>query len=158
MEFYRKERLRNGWRNIYIFGLKVYSYKNKPKVRKLSRYCDIPRLKELLRKGTIFPHPVGVVVAGNATIGNNCVIFQNVTIGTNLFGKETSEIGFPNIGNNVTICSGAVVIGGVKIGDNSIIGANAVVIKDVPPNTMCYGVPAKNYPMTERQLKMIERD
>ena len=69
-------------------------------------------------------------------IGSNCKIYQQVTIGFN--GTE-----IPVIGNNVTICSGAKVIGGIKIGNNVIIGANAVVVKDIDNNCVVGGVPAK---------------
>ena len=69
-------------------------------------------------------------------IGENCHIYQQVTIGFN--GTEQ-----PVIGNNVRICCGAKVIGGVNIGNNVVIGANAVVVKDVPDNVVVAGVPAK---------------
>lgn len=69
-------------------------------------------------------------------IGENCTVFQNVTIGYSGGGK-------PTIGNNVTIYAGAVVVGGVSVGDNVVIGANAVVVKDVPSNVVVVGVPAK---------------
>lgn len=68
-------------------------------------------------------------------IGRNFTIFQNVTVGYSNGGK-------PQIGDNVTIYSGAVVIGPIKIGDNVEIGANAVVTKDVPSNVVVAGVPA----------------
>ena len=69
-------------------------------------------------------------------IGNNCKILQQVTVGYN--GDKC-----PIIGNNVLICAGAKVIGSVTIGDNCIIGANAVVVKDVPSGSVGGGIPAK---------------
>lgn len=69
-------------------------------------------------------------------IGENCTVFQNVTIGYSGGGK-------PTIGSNVTIYAGAVVVGGVNVGDNVVIGANAVVVKDVPSNVVVAGVPAR---------------
>lgn len=68
--------------------------------------------------------------------GKNCKIFQQVTIGYN--GDEQ-----PIIGDNVVVCCGAKIIGGVKVGNNVIIGANAVVCKDIPDNVVVAGVPAK---------------
>lgn len=68
--------------------------------------------------------------------GKNCTVFQQVTVGFN-HGKR------PVIGNNVTIYAGAKVVGGVTVGDNSIVAANAVVVKDVPDNAIVGGVPAK---------------
>ncbi len=72
-------------------------------------------------------------------IGNNCSIWQQVTIGNKL-DKEGKK---PVIGNNVKICAGSIIIGDVTIGDNVIIGAGAVVTKDVPANSVAVGVPAK---------------
>jgi len=70
------------------------------------------------------------------SLGENCTVFQNVTIGYNNGDK-------PTIGNNVIIYAGAVVIGGIRIGDNVIVGANSVVTKDVPSNCVVAGNPAK---------------
>ncbi|MEN6373145.1 MAG: hypothetical protein ABFD75_00010 [Smithella sp.] len=69
-------------------------------------------------------------------IGRNCWINQQVTIG---FSNDTES---PLIGDNVTIYAGAKVIGKVRIGNNSIVGANAVVVKDVPANSTVVGIPA----------------
>lgn len=82
------------------------------------------------------PHPMGIVIGFDAKIGRNCTIYHQVTVGQ----KEGK---FPIIGNNVTIYAGAKIIGNIKIGNNSIIGANAVVIKDVPENSIAVGVPAR---------------
>ena len=70
-------------------------------------------------------------------IGDNCWINQQVTIGFNGDGNN------PVIGNNVKITAGAKVIGKIKVDDNSVIGANAVVVKDVPKNVVMGGIPAK---------------
>ncbi|WP_155243034.1 serine O-acetyltransferase [Clostridium butyricum] len=67
-------------------------------------------------------------------IGKNCTIYQQVTIG------KTNDI--PTIGDNVTICPGAIVIGGICIGNNSIIGAGSVITKDIPQNSVVVGNPA----------------
>lgn len=64
------------------------------------------------------------------SIGENCTICQQVTIGYTSDGKS------PTIGNNVKICAGAIVVGGITIGDNSIIGAGAIVVDDVPANSV----------------------
>ena len=81
---------------------------------------------------------IGVVIHKDAVIGKNCVIESNVTIG----GRNNEPI-VPVIGDRVFIGTGARILGNVKIGENSIIGANAVVLKDVPPNCSVAGVPAK---------------
>ena len=82
---------------------------------------------------------VGVIIHSASTIGNNCVIGLQVTIG----GGNSRYPGVPIIGNNVHINKGAIVFGGITIGDNVEIGANAVVNKPVPDNAIVAGVPAK---------------
>lgn len=74
----------------------------------------------------------GVFIAPNAVIGENCTIFQNVTIG--IKSLDDMERNAPIIGNNCLIGAGACILGGVKVGDNVRIGANAVVVKDIPSN------------------------
>jgi serine O-acetyltransferase len=69
-------------------------------------------------------------------IGKNCCIFQHVTVG------HTNATDKPTIGDNVTIYAGAKVLGNIRVGDNSIVGANAVVLKDVPENCTVVGIPA----------------
>ena len=83
-----------------------------------------------------FMHFDGITIGSGVKIGKNCTLFQQVTL-----GKEKEK--FPIIGDNVTIYAGAKVIGDVRIGDNCIIGANAVVLKDVPDNCIAVGVPAR---------------
>lgn len=74
-------------------------------------------------------------------MGKNCVIRQGVTIGTK---NEDHDV--PIIGNNVEFGAGCKVLGKIKIGNNVIIGANAVVLCDVPDNSIAVGIPAKIYP------------
>lgn len=84
----------------------------------------------------IFPHGVlGVFISGQARIGKNCVIFQQVTIGSNTL-PDSKRKGAPTIGDNCFIGSGAKIIGNINIGDNVRIGANCVVVTDVPDNSV----------------------
>lgn len=99
----------------------------------------------LKAKGKItFPHPHNIV-RNNVTIGKNCVIYQNVTLGKKgTFYLDDGNINdYPNIGDNVIIYAGAMIIGNVKIGNNVIVGANSVVTIDVPDNSIVGGIPAK---------------
>lgn len=81
---------------------------------------------------------IGVVIHARAVIGRNCILGQNITI-----GGKSGWYEVPIIGDNVHISAGARVLGPVRVGNNVIIGANAVVIKDVPDNCIVAGVPAK---------------
>ena len=83
----------------------------------------------------VFPHGLnGIFISAGARIGEGCIIFQQVTIGSNTL-KDSKGNGAPSIGDNVYIGAGAKIIGNVKVGNNVRIGANCVVVKDVPDNT-----------------------
>ena len=87
-----------------------------------------------------FEHQHGIVVHGNAVIGDDCVVRQGVTIGNRYLDKPYDA---PQIGSGVNIGAGAKILGAVKIGDRAIIGANAVVLNDVPDGALAVGVPAR---------------
>lgn len=92
-------------------------------------------LESKIGDNAIFPHGLnGIFISTNAIIGNNCVIFHQVTIGSNNL-KNHKKKGSPIIGDNVYIVAGAKIIGNVVIGNNCRIGANAVVTSDIPPNS-----------------------
>jgi len=93
-----------------------------------------------LGKGLYIGHPGGVVFHENTVIGEYCDIGHQVTIGQ---GGRGENMGVPVIGNRVHIGVGAKVIGKITVGDDSAIGANAVVVKDVPEQAVVVGVPAK---------------
>lgn len=83
-----------------------------------------------------FPHGMkSIFISGDASVGKNCVIFQQVTIGS-VASPDSKGKGGPTIGDDVYIGSGAKIIGAVNIGNNVRIGANAVVYKDVPDNSV----------------------
>lgn len=88
--------------------------------------------------GLLMPHPNGIVIHPDAEIGVNCLIFQQVTIGS-VEGKP----GAPRLGIHVDIGAGARILGPVHIGDHVVIGANAVVLTDIPAHTTAAGIPAK---------------
>ena len=97
--------------------------------------ADIP-LNCRLGGGLLLPHPNGIVIHPDADIGPNCLLFQQVTIGT---GKG----GAPKIKGHVDIGAGAKILGGITVGEHAKIGANAVVVTDVPSGATAVGVPAK---------------
>ena len=85
-------------------------------------------------------HGLGVVIGETAIIGDDVLLYQGSTLGGTgiVQGKR-----HPTIGNNVVVGAGAKVLGNIVIGDNSYIGANAVVVKDVPSNSTVVGVPGR---------------
>ncbi len=91
-------------------------------------------------KGLFIDHGMGVVIGETTEIGDNCTIYQGVTLGGT--GKDVGKR-HPTIGDNVMIGAGAKVLGPVKIGSNSKIASNAVVIHEVPEDSTAVGIPAK---------------
>lgn len=92
--------------------------------------------------GIQFPHPNGIIIGGSTVIGKNCIIYQQVTFGGKVVG-DAQRGNYPTLGDNVTVFAGSKVIGDITIGDNVIIGANSVVNRNVPSNSIIAGVPAK---------------
>ncbi len=90
--------------------------------------------------GLFIDHGMGVVIGETAEIGENVTMYQGVTLGGT--GKDKGKR-HPTIGNNVVIAAGASVLGPIKVGDNSKVGAGSVVLKDVPPNCTVVGVPGR---------------
>lgn len=102
-------------------------------------------------KGTMLGYGgIGVVIHKKAVVGDNCMIAQHVTIG----GGNSRYPGVPQIGSHVHISHGACVFGGITIGDNVDIGANAVVNKPVPENAVVAGVPARVLRIKENDTKL----
>jgi serine O-acetyltransferase len=85
-------------------------------------------------------HGMGVVIGETAIVGDDVLLYQGVTLGGTGIEKGKRH---PTVGNNVVVGTGAKVLGNITIGDNSYIGANAVVVKDVPPNSTVVGVPGR---------------
>jgi serine O-acetyltransferase len=86
-------------------------------------------------------HGMGVVIGETCEIGDDVLLYQGVTLGGT--GKEKGEKRHPTIGNNVVISAGAKVVGSFTVGDNSRIGANAVVLTEVPSNSTVVGIPGR---------------
>ncbi|KKW45148.1 hypothetical protein A3C94_00925 [Candidatus Kaiserbacteria bacterium RIFCSPHIGHO2_02_FULL_55_17] len=116
--------VRKGWRGqLRLRMWRQYRFAND-----ISPYANIG-------PGLVLPHPVDVTIGASATIGKNVTILNGVTI----IGTEGR--GLPQIGDNVTIHTGAKIIKPIRIGDNSVIGALALCNKDVPPDSVMYGIP-----------------
>lgn len=137
---------------VYRFGHLRYRFQSK-----LVRYplwalhVVLSKLAEMLCGVTIgvsakigrrlvIEHSGAIVVHGNAVLGDDCIIRQGVTIGNRYMDKPFDA---PVIGHRVNIGAGAKILGAVRIGDDAEIGANAVVLKDVPAGAVAVGVPAR---------------
>ncbi len=95
-------------------------------------------LEASIGPGLVLYHPAGVVIGPNCTLGSRCTIMQGVTVGGGPNGSGT----WPRLGEGVYVGPGAKIIGGVEVGSHASIGANAVVIRDVPAFAFAAGVPA----------------
>jgi len=139
---------------VYFFGR--WRYRIKPRLIRAPfsfAYRVLKMLSEILT-GIELPceaavgrrfrieHCGDIVVSGDAIIGDDVVIRNGVTIGL----RHVGERGSPAIGNRVDIGAGAKILGPISIGDDVLIGANAVVLRDVPPSSIAVGIPARNRP------------
>ena len=88
----------------------------------------------------VIEHQGGIVVHGHCVIGDDCVLRQGVTLGNKTMDRPYDA---PKLGSKVNVGAGAKILGAVTIGDGAQIGANAVVVKDVPAGAMAVGVPAR---------------
>ena len=110
----------------------------------LKPFCEILTGIELPCEATLgrrfrIDHFGGIVISGDAVFGDDCVVRNGVTVGL----RYTGYRGSPILGNRVDIGAGAKILGPIRIGDDVAIGANAVVLTDVPSNSVAVGVPAR---------------
>lgn len=91
-------------------------------------------------KRLVIDHGMGIVIGETAEIGDDCLIYHGVTLGGT--GKDIGKR-HPTIGNNVLVGAGAKVLGPIKVGDNSRIAANSVVLSEIPEDSTAVGIPAK---------------
>jgi serine O-acetyltransferase len=115
------------FRSFFRLIWRAYHFFNSSSISYATNFKDIPA----------FPHLNGIFITGAATIGENCLIYQQVTIGSNL-NKKSSRKGSPIIGDNCIIGAGSIIIGGITIGNNCVIGANTFVYKDIPDDSLIF--------------------
>lgn len=101
----------------------------------ISYKADFPRSLSLR-------HPVGIIVGEGVKLGERVTIYQNVTLGGARIGDAQAG-NYPEIGDDTVIFAGAVIVGKVKIGRHCVVGANAVVTKDIPDYATVAGIPAR---------------
>jgi serine O-acetyltransferase len=138
-----------GFRAILLYRLGHYFYLRQipliPGIcqRLMHHFCHCwINVSARIGPGFMIAHVGGIIVGGSTVIGKNCDIRQNVTFGGNFNKVSSDNRTQPIIGDNVSICPGAVIVGPIIIGSNSIIGANSVVTRDFPENVIVSGNPA----------------
>jgi len=109
----------------------------------------------VIGRGLFIDHGMGVVIGETAEVGDNCTLYHGVTLGGT--GKDKGKR-HPTIGNNVLIGTGAKVLGPFKVGDNARIAANAVVLREVEPNTTVVGAPGRPVKKGDTRLASVELD
>jgi serine O-acetyltransferase len=137
MLVYRFGRWRYGVRPIIARKCFSVVYRVLYKIMQIITGIELP-CEATVGRNFIIDHFGGVVISGYARFGDNCRIRDGVVVGL----RRVEEICAPVIGNNVDIGSGAKLLGPIRIGDDVLIGANAVVLCDVPDNSVAVGVPA----------------
>jgi serine O-acetyltransferase len=145
---------RPGFRAVAAYRFGVWRMGLKPKIlrapfsmiyRLMYRKCrnrygiELPYSAKLGRR-VVIEHQNGIVIHGDACIGDDCIIRQGVTIGNRTLDRPLDA---PKLGKRVNVGAGAKILGAVTIGDGANIGANAVVLEDVPAGALAVGVPAK---------------
>lgn len=153
---YERDPARQGLWVMLVYRFGRWRYAIRPRVVRLP-FSFLYRLLKLLSqiltgidlpcetsvgRRLLFEHFGGIIVSGDTVIGDDVVIRNGVTIGLRRRGAP----GAPVIGNRVDIGTGAKLLGRIHIGDDVVIGANAVVLTDVPPNSIAVGVPARIQP------------
>lgn len=109
--------------------------------RQIKRFsCQISYKAQIGTKLNL-PHPIGIVIGDGVVIGDNVKIWQHVTLGSH--GKKGEELKYPVVEDGVKIFAGSMIIGGVNVKKNSIVGGLSLVLSDVEINSKVAGIPAK---------------
>lgn len=138
MWVYRYGQWRYGLRPAWLRKPFSLSYKILRTICQMATGIELPCETRIGRRLRI-EHFGGIIVSGDAVIGNDVVLRQGVTIGL----KNTRQRGAPCIGDRVDIGAGAKLLGSIHVGDDAVIGANAVVLQDVPAGALAVGIPAR---------------
>lgn len=158
LSFFQKFFLDSGFKAVVLFRLA-----NGLQRRGLNRVAFLAAAASLARTGAdivpcakigpgfVIKHPVGVVIGGGCSIGRNFTVLQGVTLGEKYSSEDNHE--YPIVGDNVTVCAGSMILGKVHVGDNAVIGANSVVLWDVPPDCVVAGIPARIIRKLTKQIQ-----
>lgn len=137
MLVYRLGRWRYGVRPAPLRKFFSLIYRVLYKMIQITTGIEMP-CEAVVGRNFVIDHFGGIIVSGYASFGDNCRIRNGVVVGL----RRVEEKLAPTVGNNVDIGAGAKLLGPIRIGDNVVIGANAVVLCDVPDNSIAVGVPA----------------
>lgn len=136
-----------GLRAIWLHRIAHWFWRHRMKligriISEISRFINGIEIHPGAQIGRRFfiDHGAGIVIGETTVIGDDCLLYQGVTLGGT--GKERGKR-HPTLGNNVIVGAGAKILGNIEIGDNVRIGAGSVVIKPVPSNSTAVGVPAR---------------
>ena len=163
----------NGKRGLsrLIYFIKTMRYDPSSNAIFLLRYCEVYRyaggIRKLMRmhykrllvnrygiyynleksshigKGLFLPHPTSIVFGAGVNLGENCVVYQNVTFGAKIRGMEKDgNDGYPQVGNNCVFYAGAIIIGPIQVKDGTQVGANSVLLSDTEMSSIYAGAPA----------------
>ena len=146
MIVYRFGRWRYGLRSPLARVPMSFLYKLARAAMHVLTGIDLPCEAKVGRRLRI-DHFGGIIVSGDAVIGDDVILRNGVTIGL----KRTNERGAPVIGNRVDIGAGAKILGAIHVGDGAVIGANAVVVHDVPAGAVAVGIPARILPRQRKR-------
>ena len=93
--------------------------------------------------GLIVTHPAGIVLGNHFRAGDNLILMPHVVFGQKSFSSSGGDLGNPNLGNNIQVGAGSIILGDISIGDNSIVAAGTLLTRDVGENCYVFGNPAK---------------
>ncbi len=132
----RHRRAHKAWQKGHKNWARYISYRT----RRITGIDIHPAAK--IGEGVFIDHGMGTVIGATAEIGDGCVLYHGVTLGANTFENVDRH---PKLGKGCIVYAGATLIGPIHIGDNSVIAAGAVVVKDAPANSKLKGVPAHHH-------------
>ncbi|WP_372590040.1 serine O-acetyltransferase EpsC [Fervidobacterium thailandense] len=136
---------------FYVSGFKFLAYLLYH-INRILHAVDI-HPAAVIEPGVVIDHGIGIVIGSTAYVGEGTIIYHGVTLGAR---KITSGKRHPTIGRNVILGAGAKVLGPIRVGDGARIGANAVVIEDVPPYATVVGIPAKVRKNSDPQIEAVK--
>lgn len=149
------------FRTVLLYRLSAALYRHIPalgrilhQVNILAHGADIdPRSQ--IGSGLLLQHPVGTVIGGGASLGENCTLMGGVVLGRKEVRGGESPQQYPQLGDSVLVGSGACILGRVNVGDNSVVGAMALVLNDIPSHCIAIGSPAESRPSKPENQQAI---